>query len=256
MVVVLPRAVDADHEDDVRARKAPDVERLGDRREDLLDLLGEDRAQAALVELLELAGGDARRGCASTPRGRGRRRSAPPRYRRASRCRAPARWTMPVMLSPTLSAVFLKPPVRRSSQLMQTVPTRLSPSRPVMRRQPDVAARRRRRCATGAKASLWPLSLFSISTGCVVPTRLSSQAARRIAAASRRRAARALMISRSQLRHARRRRVGPRREGEDVRGDDVAIVEQAQRVQRRCPRSRSGSRRSGRRRSWRRAGPS
>ena len=40
------------------ARKTPDFQRLGDRREDLLDLLGEDRAKAALVELLELAGGD------------------------------------------------------------------------------------------------------------------------------------------------------------------------------------------------------
>ena len=39
----LARAVDADHQDDVRARKAPDFQRLGDRSEDLLDLLGEDR---------------------------------------------------------------------------------------------------------------------------------------------------------------------------------------------------------------------
>ena len=54
----LARAVDADDQDDVRAREAPDVERLGDRREDRLDLLGEDGAQAALVELLEAAGGD------------------------------------------------------------------------------------------------------------------------------------------------------------------------------------------------------
>ncbi len=54
----LARAVDADHEDDVRAREAPHLERLGDRREDLLDLLGEDGAKAALVELLEAARGD------------------------------------------------------------------------------------------------------------------------------------------------------------------------------------------------------
>ena len=54
----LARAVDADDEDDVRAGEAPDVERLGDGREDLLDFLGEDGAQAALVELLEALGGD------------------------------------------------------------------------------------------------------------------------------------------------------------------------------------------------------
>ena len=54
----LARAVDADHQDHLRAREAPDLERLGDRGQDLLDLLGEDRAQAALVELLEPPGGD------------------------------------------------------------------------------------------------------------------------------------------------------------------------------------------------------
>ena len=54
----LARAVDADHQDHVRAREAPDFERLGDRREDLLDLLGEDGAKAALVELLEALRGD------------------------------------------------------------------------------------------------------------------------------------------------------------------------------------------------------
>ena len=43
----------------MRPRKAPDVERPGHRREDLLDLLGEDGAQTALVQLLELAGGNA-----------------------------------------------------------------------------------------------------------------------------------------------------------------------------------------------------
>ena len=41
----LARAVDADHQDDVRARKAPDFQRLGDGSEDLLDLLGEDRCE-------------------------------------------------------------------------------------------------------------------------------------------------------------------------------------------------------------------
>ena len=55
----LARSVDADHQDDVRAGEAPDVERLGDGREDLLDLLGEDGAKAALVELLETPVGDA-----------------------------------------------------------------------------------------------------------------------------------------------------------------------------------------------------
>ena len=38
--------------------KAADFQRLGDRREDLLDLFGEDRAQAALVEPFELLPGD------------------------------------------------------------------------------------------------------------------------------------------------------------------------------------------------------
>ena len=61
----------------------------------------------------------------------------------------------------------------------------------------DVAALRRPRRSTGAKPSLWPLPWSSISTRWVVPTRLSSQAVRRAAAASRSRAARALTISRS-----------------------------------------------------------
>ena len=42
----------------MRAREAGDLERLGDGREDRLDLLGEDGAQPALVELLEAARGD------------------------------------------------------------------------------------------------------------------------------------------------------------------------------------------------------
>ena len=50
----LARAVDADHQDDVRTGKTPDFQRLGDRSEDLFDLLGEDRAKAPLVEPLEL----------------------------------------------------------------------------------------------------------------------------------------------------------------------------------------------------------
>ena len=54
----LAAAVDPDHQDDVRPRKAPDVERLGDRRQDLLDLLGQDGAQPALVELLEAPRGN------------------------------------------------------------------------------------------------------------------------------------------------------------------------------------------------------
>ena len=92
---------------------------------------------------------------------------------------------------------------------------------------------RRRRCATGAKLSVWPLPSSSIEhrlrrcrPGC------RASAARRSAAASRSRAARAFTTSRVDLRHARRRRVRARREGKDVRGDDVAIVEQFQAVQR------------------------
>jgi hypothetical protein len=54
----LARAVDADHQDHVRAGKAPHFERLRDRSEDLLDLLGEDRAQPPLVEALELLARD------------------------------------------------------------------------------------------------------------------------------------------------------------------------------------------------------
>jgi hypothetical protein len=42
----------------VRAGKAPDFQRLGDRSEDLFDFLGEDRAKAALVEPLEPLLGD------------------------------------------------------------------------------------------------------------------------------------------------------------------------------------------------------
>src|SRR4051812_28035134 len=50
----LAGAVDADHEDDMRAWKTPHLQRLGDRTEDLLDLFGEDGAKASLIELFEL----------------------------------------------------------------------------------------------------------------------------------------------------------------------------------------------------------
>ena len=97
-----------------------------------------------------------------------------------------------------------------------------------------------RRCATGAKPSLWPLPLFSISTAGVVPTRLSSQRdapLRRRFAQPRRAGLDHLAL---ELRHARRRRVRARREGEDVGGDDVAIVEQSQASSAPFPRFRSG----------------
>ena len=58
MVVVLPEPLTPITRITCGRGKAPDFQRLGDRREDLLDLLGEDRAKPALVELLELAGGD------------------------------------------------------------------------------------------------------------------------------------------------------------------------------------------------------
>ena len=50
----LAGAVDADDEDHVRTWKARDFQRLGDRSQDLFDLLGKDRSKAALVEALEL----------------------------------------------------------------------------------------------------------------------------------------------------------------------------------------------------------
>ena len=43
----LARSVDADHQDHLRAREGVDLERLGDRAQDLGDLLGDDRADAA-----------------------------------------------------------------------------------------------------------------------------------------------------------------------------------------------------------------
>ena len=42
----------------MRSGKTPDFQRLGDGCEDLLDLIGENRAEAALVETLEFLGGD------------------------------------------------------------------------------------------------------------------------------------------------------------------------------------------------------
>src|SRR6478672_1380763 len=69
------------------------------------------------------------------------------------------------------------------------------PSLPVMRTLP-ASPRFALAIATGAKLSVWPLPLFSISTGCVVPARPSSQACLRTAAPERSRAARALINSR------------------------------------------------------------
>src|SRR5690606_28292944 len=40
----LARAIDSDHQDDVRPGKTPDVERLCNGRQYLLDFLGEDRS--------------------------------------------------------------------------------------------------------------------------------------------------------------------------------------------------------------------
>ncbi len=42
----------------MRARKTGDFQRPGDGREDLLDLVGEDRAETALVEPIKLLPGD------------------------------------------------------------------------------------------------------------------------------------------------------------------------------------------------------
>ena len=71
---------------------------------------------------------------------------------------------------------------------------RVSPSMPVILARP-VSPREDLSIVTGAKLSAWPLPPFSMSTGWTVPTRLSSQRVRRAAAASRRRAARALTTS-------------------------------------------------------------
>ena len=62
----LARPIDADHQDNMRPGKSPHVQRLGHGAEDLLDLLGQDGPQAALIQLLVAAGGD---GVADTLRG-------------------------------------------------------------------------------------------------------------------------------------------------------------------------------------------
>ncbi len=58
MVVVLPDPLTPITRITCGRGKAVDFQRLGDGREDLLDLLGKDRAQPALVELLEPARGN------------------------------------------------------------------------------------------------------------------------------------------------------------------------------------------------------
>ncbi len=105
----LARAVDADHQDDVRARKAPDFQRLGDRSEDLFDLLGEDRAKAALVEPLELLAGD---GFADAVRRLGPEVGRDQRFLDVVERRGVERLlrlTRPVRFSATFSAVFGEP---------------------------------------------------------------------------------------------------------------------------------------------------
>ena len=54
----LARPVDPDHQNHVRPRKTPYVERFGDGRQDALYLFGQDRPQPALIELLEPSRGN------------------------------------------------------------------------------------------------------------------------------------------------------------------------------------------------------
>ena len=76
---------------------------------------------------------------------------------------------------------------------------------------------RRRRCATGAKLSVWPVPSPSISTGCGRPDQAVEPArAPRRSGLAQPGGARLDQLARD-LRHARGGRVGPRREGEDVR---------------------------------------
>ena len=235
----------------MRAGKAPDFQRLGDRSEDLLDLLGEDRAKAALVELLELLRGRWPRGCAATPRARGRRRSALPRCRRASRCRAPC-WVIEAgEIVGDLVRSLRKPAAQAVEPTHAHSAVRWSPSRPVMRAVADLAARRAGDREPARSSSLWPLPLFSISTCCVEPTRPSSQASAAFAARLAKPRSAGLDDLARELRHARGGRVRARREGEDVRRDRRRNRRAISGCSGPFPQFRWESRRSGRRRSWR-----
>ena len=175
----LARPVDADDQDDVGRVETPDVERLGDRRQDFLDLLRQDRAEARVRRA-------ARMRCeAMLSRIRLRRlgaevgrRSALPRYRRGLRIERLLLTRPAQIFSPRRSAVFLKPPVRRSSQLIQKSRLNDLSSRPMtagaVRRSPRLEPSMRDR---REPLSLWPFSLFSMSTVWPSPTSPSSQTA-------------------------------------------------------------------------------
>ena len=113
----LARAVDADHQDHVRTREARDFQWLGDRREDLFDLFGKDRAEPALIEPLEPLGAIAWRiRCdASGPRSEAISASS---ISSSVDVSSAARLVRPVRLSATSLGRLANPPRRRSSQLM------------------------------------------------------------------------------------------------------------------------------------------
>ncbi len=196
-----------------------------------LDLLGKDRAKPALVEPLEAFRGRSPRGSGATPRGRGRRRSALPRCRRGSPCRARRGWS---------GRSDCRRPSRQSWQTRRAggrASSQGDAARSVVAvaagdsRGHDLALARAGQRDRREIVGYGPCRGSRSSTRWSVPTRRSSQPVRRSAAASRSRAARAFTTSRASWGMRAAGVFGPCREGEDVRGDDIAILKQFQTVQ-------------------------
>ena len=89
----LARAVDADDQDHVRTRKAPYLQGLGDRALKSSRSLRQGSCEGRARRVARSGAQRSRRGYGAMLRGRGRTRSALPRYRQASRCRARPCWS-------------------------------------------------------------------------------------------------------------------------------------------------------------------
>ena len=191
----LARAVDADHQDHVRPGKTPDLQWLRDWREDLLDLLGQDRPKAPFVEPFEFLGSDGFPNAARRLRTqvRGNQRFFDIVERRGVERRAAGQACE--VVGDAIGGL-LEPAAQAVEPAHFQIAVSRSPWRPLTRAVP-LSPRFAPGMATGAKLPVWPVPLPSISTGWTLPMRLSSQFERRRRAASRKRAARALISLRS-----------------------------------------------------------
>ena len=144
---------------------------------------------------------------------RGRRRSTPPRCRRASPCRARPCWSG---LRDCRRRARRSWRSRRGGDRASSCELRgqRSPSRATILATP-VCAARAPRSATGAKLSVWPMPSPSTRIGCSDPTGCQPAGSPFSGGGAKPGRARFHDFA-GELRHARGRRVRPRRERKDV----------------------------------------